>query len=92
VVHNVEEVAKVVPETQAVRIAHTVGKKKRVQIIAEAKKLNIAILNFKEAKVAAKEEAEEEAKPAEAGEKADKKAKKEEKPKKEQKKTKKGAE
>jgi large subunit ribosomal protein L32e len=91
-VHNVEEVAKVVPETQAVRIAHTVGKKKRVQIIAEAKKLNLVILNFKEAKVAAKEEAEEEAKPAEAEEKADKKAKKEEKPKKEQKKTKKGAE
>ncbi len=93
-VHNVDEVAKIVPETQAVRIAHTVGAKKRMQIIAEAKKLNLVILNFKEAKVPAKEEAEEEAKPAEAKEKAPKKKeeKKKEKPKKkEQKKPKKGA-
>jgi large subunit ribosomal protein L32e len=93
-VHNVNEVTKIVPETQAVRIAHTVGQKKRMQIIAEAKKLNLFILNFKEAKVPAKEEAEEETKAAEAKKKAPekKKAKKIEKPKKkEQKKPKKGA-
>jgi large subunit ribosomal protein L32e len=100
-VHNVEEVTKVNAETHAIRIAHTVGKKKRMQIIAEAKKLNLVILNFKEIKALAKEEeAKEEAKPTEAKEKAaekqkapeKKKAKKEEKPKKAQKKTKQGAE
>ncbi len=93
-VHNVPELAEVNQETQAVRIAHTVGKKKRVQIIAEAKKLNLVILNFKEVKEPVKEEeAKEEAvpgkvkeKPAEKKEKVKKpkpkKAAKEEKPKK----------
>jgi hypothetical protein len=33
------------PKTQAARIAHTVGENKRVQIIEEAKKANIRILN-----------------------------------------------
>ena len=33
--------------TQAARIAHTVGKRKRALIIAEAKKLNVKILNIK---------------------------------------------
>ncbi|MBS7659459.1 50S ribosomal protein L32e [Candidatus Bathyarchaeota archaeon] len=47
-VHNVDEVAKVNPETQAIRIAHTVGKKTRMLIIAEAKKMNIKILNLRE--------------------------------------------
>ena len=46
-VHNVAEVAKLNPETQVARIAHTVGMKKRVQIIAEARKLDITILNVK---------------------------------------------
>jgi len=49
-VHNVAEVNCVKPETQAIRIAHTVGKKKRVLIIAEARKLDIKILNAKELK------------------------------------------
>jgi outer membrane biosynthesis protein TonB len=69
-VHNVAELAKVNSETQAVRIAHTVGKKKRVQIISEAKKLGLVILNFKEVKEPVKEEeAKEEAKPEKAEEK-----------------------
>lgn len=63
-VHTPEEIAKVDPKTEAVRIAHTVGKKKRVQILAEAKKRNVLILNFKPAKGAS----EEEAKPAETAE------------------------
>ena len=37
-VNNINEIAKIDPKTQAARIAHTVGKKKRAQIIAEAKK------------------------------------------------------
>ena len=75
-VHNVAELLQVNPEIQAVRIAHTVGKRKRVQIIAEAKKLSLVILNFKEVKEPVKEEeAKEEAKPEKAEEKpAEKKA------------------
>jgi hypothetical protein len=38
--------------TQAARISHTVGKRKRAQIIAEAKTLNIKILNLKVTKEA----------------------------------------
>src|SRR5512136_2118677 len=37
-VHNVNEAAAIDPKIQAARIAHTVGKKKRALIIAEAKK------------------------------------------------------
>ena len=45
-VHNVREISKVDPKSEAARIAHTVGKKKRVQIVAEAKKRKVFILNF----------------------------------------------
>ena len=44
-VHNINEVAAVDPTVQAARIAHTVGKKKRVLMIAEAKKKKLRILN-----------------------------------------------
>ena len=103
IVHNVAELVSVNPDTQAVRIAHTVGKRKRVLVIAEAKKLNLTILNFKEVKAPEKTEAEAEeaeAKPEEktakkAAEKKEKKQDKkaEKKPKKApEKKVKKGAE
>jgi outer membrane biosynthesis protein TonB len=85
-VHNVEEVSKVNPATQAVRIGHTVGKMKRALIIAGARKMSLVILNVKEVKEPAKEEAA----PKEAENKQkepEKKAKKEEKPKKTKKKT-----
>ena len=59
-VHNTQEVSEADPNTQAIRIAHTVGKKKRVQIIAEARKKKVTVLNAKEVK----EEAEEEGKEA----------------------------
>lgn len=55
-VHNVVEVTCINPETQAARIAHTVGKKKRVLIIAEARKLGVTILNAKKVKIAAESE------------------------------------
>jgi len=97
-VHNLAELAKIDPITQVVRIGHTVGKKKRVQIIAEARKLNFKIVNVKEVKEPAKEEAAAEEvkatkeKPAEKkkapAKKEKKKAKKTKKP---EKKTKKGA-
>jgi ribosomal 50S subunit-recycling heat shock protein len=93
-VHNVVELTKINPVTQVARIAHTVGKKKRVQIIAEARKLDLRIVNVKEVKAPAKEEATpEEAKGKSATKKAPvkKEKKKAQKPKKPEKKAKKGA-
>jgi large subunit ribosomal protein L32e len=62
-VHNAKEISEIDPKTQAARIAHTVGKKKRAQIIAEAKKSKVVILNVKKIKepVEEKEEKLEEA-------------------------------
>jgi large subunit ribosomal protein L32e len=94
IVHNVEEIMSVDPKTQAARIAHTVGKRKRAQIIAEGKKRKVHILNLKAVKEPAETEekkaGETEAKPAE---KQPQKAAKKETPKKKQKatKTEKGA-
>ena len=60
IVYNVEDLSTVDPNTQAARIAHTVGKRKRTSIIAEAKKLNVKILNVKVTAVPEKKEGEEE--------------------------------
>jgi large subunit ribosomal protein L32e len=83
-VHNAKEISNVNPEFEAARIAHTVGKKKRAQIIAVAKERKIAILNFTPVKelVEAAEEEEEQTEEAEE-EQPEKKGseKKEEKPK-----------
>jgi len=73
-VHNLAEIHSVNPVTQVARIAHTVGKKKRVQIIAEARKLELTIVNAKEIKAAPEEEAKPEE--AEKAKVADKDAKK----------------
>jgi large subunit ribosomal protein L32e len=45
VVHNVAEIAKLDPKKDAARLAHTVGKKKRIEMIAKATQLGIKILN-----------------------------------------------
>ena len=45
IVHNVDELREVDPERQAVRIAHTVGSRKRAEIVAEAERLGIVVLN-----------------------------------------------
>ena len=47
--YNVEALEGVDPRIQVVRIAHTVGKRKKARILAEAKKKKIFILNVKEA-------------------------------------------
>jgi large subunit ribosomal protein L32e len=47
IVYNAQDLFTVDPRAQAARIAHTVGKRKRALIIAEAKKLNVKILNVK---------------------------------------------
>ena len=54
-VHNAKEVTEIDPKTQAARIAHTVGKRKRAQIIAEATERKIVVLNAKTVKEAEKE-------------------------------------
>ncbi len=93
IVYNVADLANVDVNTQAVRIGHTVGKRKRTDIIAKAKELNLKILNMKlsaEKEEAAEGEEEEEAETEETeeAEAAEEKevAKEEKKPKKETKK------
>lgn len=87
-VHNAKEISNINPESEAARIAHTVGKKKRAQIIAEAKERKVVILNFtpvkelveaEEAETEQAEEAEEEQPEKSATEKKES-VKKEEKP------------
>jgi large subunit ribosomal protein L32e len=81
-VHNAKELSNIDPKTEAARIAHTVGKRKRVQILAEAKKLKVFILNVKLVQEApAKKEAEPEAAEEKPKEKKKKAVEKEEKPK-----------
>lgn len=55
-VHNPSDLSNIDPKFEAARIAHTVGRKKRVQIVAEAKKLEVFILNFTPVKETAEEE------------------------------------
>jgi large subunit ribosomal protein L32e len=57
-VYTAEELKKIDSKTQVVRIAHTVGKRKRAKILTEAKKRKITILNAKQAKEAVAEEKE----------------------------------
>ncbi len=57
VVHNISELAKLDPKKDAARIGHTVGKKKRIEIIAKATQLGIKMLNA--GKLAPKKEAKE---------------------------------
>lgn len=45
VVHNVAELAKLDPKKDAARLGHTVGKRKRIEIIAKANELGIKVLN-----------------------------------------------
>lgn len=57
-VHNPADLSNIDPKFEAARIAHTVGRRKRVQIVAEAKRLEVFILNFTPVKEVAEEEAE----------------------------------
>ncbi|MFB0502080.1 MAG: 50S ribosomal protein L32e [Candidatus Bathyarchaeia archaeon] len=69
-VRNVDDISGVDPETQAIRIAHTVGERKRVEILARAGDMGIYVLNPKRVAEAEEElaEEEEEAESAEEGE------------------------
>lgn len=44
-VHNVKDLAKINPETEAARVAHKVGMRKRLEIEAKAEELKIRVLN-----------------------------------------------
>lgn len=90
-VHNVEDLAEIDPKTQAVRIVHTVGKRKRARIITDARKKRITILNLKETREAIAEEEktpDEEEKPTEAAKGEQEEEAKSEEPKQSQEKTK----
>jgi large subunit ribosomal protein L32e len=83
-VYNVDGLKEIDPGTQAARIAHTVGKRKRVQILTEARKKKIVVLNQRQAKETTKKE-EEPAEEAETEEVETEEAAKTEEPKKEEK-------
>jgi large subunit ribosomal protein L32e len=67
IVYNVDDVKAIDASTQAIRIAHTVGKLKRAAIVEEATKLNIKVLNAKVVKAEVSEAAEKEAAETPAG-------------------------
>jgi len=85
IVFNVADLSNVDVNTQAVRIAHRVGKRKRADIIAKATEMNLKILNLTVSAEAEEEETEEEETEEEAAEGKETKAK-EKKPAKEEKK------
>ena len=66
--HNVEELERLNPATQAARIARTVGLRKRLQIMERARELGIHVLNPVRLPVETGEEEIEEAEMTEAGE------------------------
>jgi large subunit ribosomal protein L32e len=82
IVYNVADLVVINPAAEAARIGHTVGNRKRAQIIEEAKKLNIKLLNVN-ATAEVQEEKEEgeetEAETIETAEKTEKELAKEEK-------------
>ncbi|MCD6381221.1 MAG: 50S ribosomal protein L32e [Candidatus Odinarchaeota archaeon] len=45
IVHNVKELSGLDPSVHAVRIAHTVGRKKRLMIVEKAEELKLKVLN-----------------------------------------------
>jgi large subunit ribosomal protein L32e len=59
-VYNVEQLGKIDAKTEAVRIAHTVGKRKRTDILAEARRKKIVVLNLRRVREAAEEKPAEE--------------------------------
>jgi Ribosomal protein L32E len=86
IVYNVADLSKVDVNTQAIRIAHRVGKRKRADIIAKATEMNLKILNLTVSAEAEEEESEEEETEEEAAEGKETEAEEEKKEAKEEKK------
>jgi len=55
-IHNPGELKHVDPKSEAIRIAHAVGKRKKTKILSEARKRSIKILNFREIREAPRED------------------------------------
>jgi len=97
-VYNSDRLGEIDSKTQAIRISHTVGKRKRIRILTEARRKKITVLNIKqtkepvekekELKEGKKEEAEKEAEKQEKLEKPEGKETEVERPKREEKVTK----
>jgi large subunit ribosomal protein L32e len=49
-IHNIKELEALNPETQGARVASTVGKRKRMEIVKRAKELGVKILNISQEK------------------------------------------
>ncbi len=64
-IRTVDDVEKVDPKTQAIRIAHAVGARKRIEITARAQEKGIRVLNPREVEKPLAEEEVEEAEEAE---------------------------
>jgi large subunit ribosomal protein L32e len=79
-VYNPEQLKDIDPETQSARIAHTVGKRKKMKILSEARKKGIRVLNLKEASLQAREGAKEKEELPEDTEKAEQKPEGNDKP------------
>lgn len=71
-VHNPEQLKDVDPQTQIVRIAHTVGRRKKFRILSEARIKKIRVLNLKEASLKSKKETKEDEESPEELEKVEK--------------------
>jgi large subunit ribosomal protein L32e len=54
-VYNVEQLSKIEPKLQAIRIGHRVGKRKKANILTEARRKKIVVLNLREIKETPKE-------------------------------------
>jgi len=59
-VYNLEDLSKIDPDTQAARIGHRVGRRKKAGILVEARKKKIVVLNLREIKESAEEKPSEE--------------------------------
>ena len=55
-IHNVNDLLKLNKDKDAARIAHTVGKKKRLEIILKAESIGIKVLNGKKPELKPKSE------------------------------------
>ncbi len=82
-VYNEEALKEIDPKTQAVRIAHTVGKRTRAKILVEARKKKIKVLNLGEIEEKVEEKKEEQGEEKEEEEREQEVEEKEEKEEKE---------
>jgi hypothetical protein len=57
-IYNADRLKEIDPKSQAARIAHTVGKRKRAKILSEARDRNIVVLNQRQTKEATEKEEE----------------------------------